>query len=432
MKIFCGALLIIFTGALSEVAARMYPITSARELRELALKPGDTVVLKAGTWDDAQLLFTGAGTKQRPIVLMAFDPGKIVLKGNASLEIDGTWLVVSGLSFAAGNIKKEDAVLFSDSSSWCRLTNSSIVDYNPPDKKIDSRYVSLKGHHNRVDHCYFKGKTNHGPTLVVWLSAKPNYHQIDHNHFGQRPPLGENGGESIRIGTSTWSMYNSYTTVEYNLFDHCDGELEIISNKSCHNTLRYNTFFESQGTLTLRHGNDAVVYGNYFIGNGLPKTGGIRIIGENHVVFGNYFRDLSGTGVSAAVCLVDGLPNSPLTGYFQVKNAQVIDNTIVHCEEAFAVGTGKSKDRNLLPLNCTIASNNILPGTTLLKWEDTPEDIRVENNKVYKKSDASLPPGFNVISPRVFQDPLKNFNKDLKTKPPLLHADVGPSWREKI
>src|SRR4051812_15646817 len=103
MRIFCCGLLIVFIGWLSEVRARTYPITSARALSELTLKPGDTVVLKEGIWNDEQLLFKGAGTKQWPIVLMAFAPGEIVLKGNASLEIDGTWLVVSGLSFAEGN-----------------------------------------------------------------------------------------------------------------------------------------------------------------------------------------------------------------------------------------------------------------------------------------------------------------------------------------
>lgn len=91
---------------------------------------------------------------------------------------------------------------------------------------------------------------------MVWLSDKPNYHRIDHNYFGERSALGVNGGETIRIGTSTWSMFDSFTVVENNIFDKCDGETEIISNKSCKNIIQKNLFFECDGTLTLRHGNN--------------------------------------------------------------------------------------------------------------------------------------------------------------------------------
>nr|WP_317039131.1 chondroitinase-B domain-containing protein [Winogradskyella sediminis] len=45
-----------------------------------------------------------------------------------------------------------------------------------------------------------------------------NNHQIDHNYFGHRPDLGENGGETIRIGTSANSMKSSKTIVESNTF----------------------------------------------------------------------------------------------------------------------------------------------------------------------------------------------------------------------
>jgi poly(beta-D-mannuronate) lyase len=417
-------LLIVSTGF-----AKTYRVKSAGELENIRLKAGDTVLLQNGVWQDQKLLLKGAGTSEHPIVLRAETAGNVLLKGTSSLTISGQWLVVDGLYFKEG-VGEKHVVVFSDSAAWCRLTNSAIVNYNPSDKKSDSHYVSMNGIHNRVDHCFFEGKTNHGPTLVVWLSDKPNYHRIDHNHFGFRPPLGENGGESIRIGTSTWSLYNSYTTVEYNLFEHCDGEMEIISNKSCHNTIRYNTFFESKGTLTLRHGNDAVVYGNFFIGNNVEKTGGIRIIGEDHVVFGNHFQDLEGTGLSAAISIMDGLPNSPLTGYYQVKNAQVIDNTIVRCAEAFSIGAGKNETRNLKPLNSSITANHIVPGESVIKFYDEVPLLHIENNVLYQKDSIEVPLGFSTVNP----DKCKNLPgmKNLSANaPPLVHRDVGCSWRER-
>src|SRR5438876_7357684 len=93
-------------------------------------------------------------------------------------------------------------------------------------------------------------------------------------HFGPRPPLGRNGGETMRVGYSWQSMSNSCTAVAHNLFDRCDGELEIISNKSCENTYRYNTFLDCAGMFTLRHGNRCLVEGNLFLGHHKRGSGG--------------------------------------------------------------------------------------------------------------------------------------------------------------
>jgi poly(beta-D-mannuronate) lyase len=154
--------------------------------------------------------------------------------------------------------------------------------------------IGLRHSKNRIDHNYFKGKTHQGTMLVVWLNGEPAEHRIDHNYFGPRPDRKKNGAETIRIGTSEWWRTNARTIVEDNYFYGCDGEVEIISNKSCENIYRRNTFVECAGTLTLRHGDRASVYGNFFFGNGKRRTGGVRIIGEGHLVYNNYFQDLTG------------------------------------------------------------------------------------------------------------------------------------------
>src|SRR3546814_2638704 len=81
----------------------------------------------------------------------------------------------------------------------------------------------------------FRSKTNAGVTLaVIRRDGDPldNGHRIDHNYFGPRPPLGSNGGETIRIGTSEESLSDSHTIVERNIFDRTSGEVEIVSVKS--------------------------------------------------------------------------------------------------------------------------------------------------------------------------------------------------------
>jgi len=132
----------------------------------------------------------------------------------------------------------------------------------------------------------------------VWLPAveAPNYHTIHYNWFGPRPPPGENGGETIRVGDSGTSMQSSRTLVEDNYFEQCNGEIEIISNKSCDNSYRSNTFEDCEGALTLRHGNRCLVEGNFFLGNGRRSTGCVRIVGEDHRVVNNYLERLTGAG----------------------------------------------------------------------------------------------------------------------------------------
>jgi len=419
----------------SFVSAKEYKVSSAAELAALHLMPGDKVILKDIEWKDQQLLFSGKGTEKAPIILAVEKPGKTKMTGHSALKISGEWLIADGLYFTDGYSEKEDVIVFSKESFNCRLTNSAVVNYNNPDKKIDYKWVSVYGHNNRVDHCWLEGKTHQGTTLVIWLDEQPNYDRIDHNYFGQRPELGGNGGETIRIGTSTWSFYDSYTLVEKNIFEHCNGEIEIISNKSCKNTIRDNLFYESAGTLTLRHGNDADVYGNYFIGNGLPNTGGVRVICENHKVHDNYFQGLTGTGLSAAISIMDGLPNPQLTSHWQVKNASIYNNTIINCKESLSIGAGKNAERYLKAENSSFTGNTIITGGQAIYWVDDSVQIKFLDNLIWKATDADkLPAGFRKQDPELKKDKNNLFyaKGKIPATPFWKNEQTGPGWREQV
>src|SRR5262249_36160641 len=144
-----------------------------------AARPGDTLLMADGDWSDADLLFEGDGTAEKPITLRAQTPGQVILSGRSRLRIAGSHVVVDGLCFR-GVTGKEDVVAFRGSAAQlahdCRLTNCAVLDCNPPDKKTNTKWISLYGDHNRVDHCYVAGKTNLGTTLVVWVSDQPNFH----------------------------------------------------------------------------------------------------------------------------------------------------------------------------------------------------------------------------------------------------------------
>lgn len=431
-----------------QVNAKDYTVHSAAELSQLSLQAGDKVILAQGDWKDQQLVFKGKGKENKPIILTADQPGKLQLTGNSHLLIDGEYLEVNGITFTDGYSLKGDVVVFSDASSHCRFTNSAIINYNHPDKKVDYKWLSLHGNNNRVDHCFMQGKTHQGTTLVVWLSNKANYHRIDHNYFGERPDLGVNGGETIRIGTSDWSMHDSYTTVEENIFYHCNGEMEVVSNKSCNNTIANNLFYECVGTLTLRHGNSVSVYGNYFIGNGVKETGGIRIIGENHRVYNNYLQGLTGKGLKAAISMMNAMTNPPLNGYWQVKNPIVVNNTIVDCKQGFDIGAGKNDTRTVVPVNGVIM-NNLVQHTPAIQLTDQPEKFTISNNiisndaaadgfteqkNVLKKQDGLYVPDNSVVNTAKGDYSFTN-NKNMgapvtnPTQQKLLKGEgVGPAW----
>ena len=230
---------------------------------------------------------------------------------------------------------------------------------------IESRWLSVFGTHNRIDHCYFGGKRNRGPTLVVWVDDKvAEEHRIDHNHFGPRPELGKNGGETIRIGTSDVSEAPCRTVVEENYFHKCNGESEIISNKACENVYRHNFFDECGGALTLRHGHRCVVDGNAFLGRETDGTGGVRIIGQGHSITNNYFEGLRGDAERAAICVMNGIPNGSLNSYAPVREAVVAHNTLVDCKVSLEIGHGAGRKQSAAPTNCRFTNNLFLPG----KW----------------------------------------------------------------
>jgi poly(beta-D-mannuronate) lyase len=368
-----GSWLLAIAAVLSSHAALARELTvkdpAAYEQAVRQAEPGDVVVLADGEWRDFQILFEGKGTSERPITLTARTKGRVVITGRSNLRLAGEHLVVSGLVFRDGATPTDEVISFRRDSK--RLANHSrvtevVVDrFNQPERGRQDLWVAMYGQYNRVDHSQFVGKSNAGVTLaVIREDGAPldNRHRIDHNYFGFRPPLGSNGGETIRIGTSEQSLSASNSVVERNYFEHCDGEVEIVSNKSGGNTFRGNTFFESQGSLVLRHGNDNLVEGNVFFGNGKPHTGGIRVINARQTIRGNYLEGLAGTGFASALAVMNGVPNSAINRYHQVSAALIENNTVVDVAR-LTLGAGADTERSAPPVDSRFERNLIVAST---------------------------------------------------------------------
>lgn len=365
---------IMILSFLGPVYGRRTVVTTASAINFGIWNAGDTIIMKNGTWNNQVISLKATGTSTNPIVIEAETSGKVILTGSSRLSFSGKYLVISGLYFLNGTLSGADVISFRTSSAelaeYCRLTQTAIVNYNPSSNIVDSKWVSIYGRYNQVDHCSFENKNNSGTLLVVWLKNDvPTYHNISGNYFGYRNPNLDgsgnvlNGQEIMRVGDSSTSMTTASVTVEGNFFEKCNGEIEVISNKSSGNVYTNNLFYECKGMLTLRHGNNCTVEGNYFIGNIVDNTGGVRIIGENHKVYNNYFQELKGTNFRSAICLVRGKENSALNEYFQVKNALVAFNTMVNCSQAFSINYNSQSGMTLPPVTSTIAHNHVYNNT---------------------------------------------------------------------
>ena len=359
-------------------------------------KAGDQIVLANGVWKDVQIKFRGKGTKGNPIILKAETPGKVTIEGQSYLKFGGEYLVVEGLYFKNGfspsnavidfKIRNKDAA--DEISNNCKVTNCVIEDFNKPKRDNSDLWVQFWGRNNELSNCYIAGKTNRGPTVRVSISGIEsinNYHKIVNNHFGPRPVKGGPSGETIQLGDSYTSMSPSHTMVANNLFEECNGEVEVISSKTNFNVFKNNVFYKSEGSLVTRHGNYSMIDGNYFIGDGVNENyGGIRIINTGHWVVNNYFYGLKGKSFRSPLAVMNGIPKSPLNRYNQVTDVVVAYNTYVNCSSPWQFGVGtniaqadvlpKSEIRSARAIRTTVANN-------IIYNEKGLEAIVVENDK---------------------------------------------------
>lgn len=410
--------------------------------------PGDKIIMANGVWKDVEIVFEGQGKKGKLIYLQAEKPGKVFIEGSSNLKIAGEYLEVSGLVFRKGFTPGREVVSFrlnkSKLANNCRMTNCVIDDFTNPERFESDLWVAIYGKNNRFDHNTLVGKGNQGVTLAVRMDteeSRENNHLIDHNYFGPRKNLGSNGGETLRVGTSHYSLSYSNTKVENNIFDRCDGEHEIISNKSCGSIFKGNVFNECIGTLTMRHGNETHVEGNYFLGNGKANTGGIRVINETQTVINNYCYGLTGYRFRGALVVMNGVPNSPLNRYFQVKDSRLDGNILIDCDHV-QLCAGSDEERSAIPINSSMSNNLFLSKTNLKPFTvyDDISGISFSNNYINEEATAPVSNGFITVGYDVSmnEDGLKVPNSALiekigfgEVKLPVSLDEVGAKYYHK-
>jgi poly(beta-D-mannuronate) lyase len=381
-KLTISVFVLTMLGVLSPIYAANVDSLKALQDAIAKAKPGDEIVVMDGVYK-GRLTINAKGKPDKPITIRAGSRGKAQFV--EPLSINGENIVLDGFYLTA-----RGAIAISGSHiRVTRCTMSNVVGGLDQGKWVR---VSAGAQQVEIDHCLFENKENNTrldkecQLLQVMDAGRNERHHIHHNHFRNvakgktgngyetiqlraEIPRGASKGDHLKLGPSG-------TVVEYNLFENCNGEAELVSVKTVGDLLRYNTFRNCSGNLSLRHGKDNVVDGNYFFG-----SGGVVLNGTGHVVANNYFQK-AGT----AIIMWDGTPDLM---YVRVEQVKILHNTIVNCGLGMNVGINHSDYPNapgFEPKDCLIANNVFQqPSGTVLSFNNGEKPINwTWKNNVYQ------------------------------------------------
>lgn len=427
------------------VIAKTWEINSTKQLDAMArqVQGGDEIVWTNGRYADQDIVFRflNKNDDALPITLRAQTPGKVQLTGSSRLRIKGSHLIVRGFDFYGGSIPSKWVILFDKETQNCRLTQTRIHNKNGDGHK--AKWVVIYGKNHEIDNNTFTKKIVEDNLMTVRLDGidpvQGANHHIHHNYFADRPEgTDANGWEILRVGDSKTSLQAGRVKVSQNLFEKCDGEIEVISNKSCFNLYENNTFINCKGQLTLRHGNDCVVRDNVFIGSGHTLNSGIRVIGQRHVVEGNHLENLGGKEYRSSIVLVNGMQDGPLHGYAPVKDCVIKNNLLIKCRNPFEIGVRSSKGNTPVSPTDTLIEGNIVinpSGLGVIQFLNTHQGNLIWKNnfvtgmdltqKLVRGNESQLADdAFELLK----DDPVTLRNASLQRLKPLDRKDVGARW----
>ncbi|WP_289027821.1 chondroitinase-B domain-containing protein [uncultured Paraglaciecola sp.] len=415
-------------------------VSSTSELEDAVsydMTPGETVCLASGTYGDFELSFGGAGTEALPITVAAAVPGDVIINGESSIGMTGSYVVFQGFVFKDGNMDSSLLQTRANSNTACnncRITENTFVNMDAGQDN-STKWFQIYGSGNRFDHNWVSGKETRGALFIVERGDEPGTEdrtQIDHNYFADRPPFGgvayadnsDNEYEGIRIGTSSTHTSDSFAVVEHNYFERIDGEAEVISVKAGGVTVAHNTIRNSRGSIVSRHGEGTTIDNNYIIGDGNPFAGGVRIVDANHSVTNNYIQGARNpsSGFYGGI-LISASDGSTSNGYQDVENVLVANNTVVDSVNSINLFAGNEDDN---PEEVYFVNNVVADaiGPVFRNSDEMPINSVFAGNYIYGQSladDESLV----SVDGFTFADPMLSADSDGLYRPTENSADLS-------
>jgi poly(beta-D-mannuronate) lyase len=344
--------------------------------RAAALKPGDELVVRDGVHTDWVLDVPAGGDQGRPVVIRPASPGGVLFRRGTAVTIKGSYVEFRGFNFEHCG---PGVVVLIQGGHDDRVTECRFLYCGNP-RSTFGHIVEVQdgSNDNRVDHCTFEGSKSMSIGLRITEAATAGQrNRFDHNVFRDIWRLSYNGQESIQLGQGGESGESEpHTLVEYNLFDNASGDLELISNKSSKNVIRYNVAANCRAALVIRGGNDCLVEGNVLAHN----QDGIRVHGDRHVIINNICVGNADYGIAM-----------PLGGgnHREARDCLVANNTLVDNGKG-AIAFSKYSSNPELPKRIRILGNLLAGKTGTLLDLHGATDSQVAGNLFWPTGDAKV------------------------------------------
>ena len=410
--------------------------------------PDDVADVLAGASGGDEIIVTGSGEMSlknlsfnSPVLIRAASIGGTTLT-NATIDNSNN-IIVQGFVFGPN-----------DESTYLKIVNSTNIqvlrntfDHTDVMNSQTAIVTTQASEYISIGYNEFRGKNQMFTSEGYKLTGSYIKTQFDdplmtkhlhvyRNHFKDiypyvpdgTTPTGDSDREVMAMGIADSQDVVTNNVVEYNLFENCDGENEIITVKTSNNKFRYNIFKNSMGSLSFRLGSDNEAYGNYFYGEGASanwdddnyQTGGIRVYGSGHLIYDNYMEGLTGISWRRPI-LIDSGDTSDSTGadsHETPSNLSVYDNTIVD-----SVGGGihiGSDNYGNMPYNISVDNN--LVGILFNNYANDSSNTW-SGNRAYATGTAAAVGGGSLSSSEVA---VLSGAPSISAPTKLTASDVGP------
>ena len=354
---------------------------SALQARIDAARPGEVITVKDGTYTtSAPIRVRVQGAAGKPIRIVAQTVGGVTIAGADGFDI-----------VAPAAYVEIDGFVFKHASGKMQIRSGAThirVMHNVFEQVGEGAYLTVAGDDAEIDRNEFRNKSTLGNMIDVrgagsQIAQRVHIHD-NYFHDFTSPGQGLNGAETIRFGLSGLSMSKGLGVIERNLFVRCIGENEMLSIKSGSNIIRDNTLLDSPGAqLTLRHGNENIVRGNYLRG-----TDGIRVFGDRNRISENHLE-----GNTGAIQIGNGgaevADGAPLTSHDRPDDTYVTSNILVNNARNIFM---TSRENGLGAMRTTIAHNVIQRGGPAAVIDGPFSGAIWRDNTIWETTAGHMPP----------------------------------------
>ncbi|TCC91635.1 hypothetical protein EZ428_07690 [Pedobacter frigiditerrae] len=330
------------------ILAKSYKVNSEKEFKTVIpqLLAGDEVIIANGNYNNWAIEIASKGTKAKTILVRAQESGKVVFSGDMDqilFKLTGDYIILSGITFKHCILLKNGGLIELKGSQSCQITNCQFLENTVKTQFTPLVIVSGSGANNKIDKCTFTANVDNQDLQVkITKETCPQNTLIEQNIFTNKQKVSwknGNGGECVQIGQDPvlLGLQAAKSIVRDNRFINCNGESEVISNKSSGNSYLKNYFENNDGELVMRGGHDCIIDGNIFNGG----TGGIRVNGTGHTITNNKISN-----IKTAIRLMYGMAKGKqeIGFYIAASNCIINNNQISNATTGILVGDSKDAD----------------------------------------------------------------------------------------